>query len=57
MINKLAKKSSDIASKAVDYKKAISFLSDSEKPEFLLRFAQNEAYILQAFLKRLEGIS
>ncbi len=57
MVAKLAKKSLDIFAKVFDYKKAISFLSDNEKTEFLLRFAQNEAFVLQAFLKRLEGLS
>ena len=53
MIVELAQKSPDSTAKAIDYKKAISYLSDSEKSDFLLRFAQNEEYILQALLKRL----
>ena len=53
LIVELAQKSSNLDVKAVDYKKAISYLSDSEKSEFLLRFAQNEEYVLQALLKRL----
>jgi hypothetical protein len=56
VIDEAAKKSPDIAAKSIDYKKAISFLSDNEKSEFLLRFAQNEAYVLQAFLKRLDTL-
>jgi hypothetical protein len=56
LIEEVAKKSTEIITNSVDYKKAISFLSDSEKSEFLLRFAQNEAYILQAFLKRLDKL-
>jgi hypothetical protein len=56
MIERLAQKSSEISVKKMDYKKAISFLSDSEKSEFLLRFAQNEEHVLQALLKRLESL-
>ena len=55
-IANLALKSPDAETKNIDYKKAISFLSESEKSDFLLRFAQNEEYILQAFLKRLEKL-
>jgi hypothetical protein len=57
MIAELAQKSPDAVTKNIDYKKAISFLSDSEKSDFLLRFAQNEEYVLQAFLKRLENLN
>jgi hypothetical protein len=57
MISELAQKSPDATTKNIDYKKAISFLSDSEKSDFLLRFAQNEEYVLQAFLKRLENLN
>lgn len=53
----LAQKSPDATIKSIDYKKAISFLSESEKSDFLLRFAQNEEYVLQAFLKRLEKLN
>lgn len=55
-IANLAQKSPDAETKNIDYKKAISFLSDSEKSDFLLRFAQNEEYVLQALVKRLEDL-
>ena len=57
MVIELAQKSPDSTAKAIDFKKAISYLSDSEKSDFLLRFAQNEAYVLQAFLKQLEKLN
>ncbi len=57
MVVELAQNSPDKTEKIIDYKKAISYLSDSEKSDFLLRFAQNEAYVLQAFLKRLEKLN
>lgn len=56
MIHDLAQKSSETTVKVKDYKKAISYLSESEKSDFLLRFAQNEEYILQTLLKRLEAL-
>lgn len=56
MIKRLTQKSTEISIKKMDYKKAISFLSDSEKSEFLLRFAQNEVFVLPAFLKRLDAL-
>jgi hypothetical protein len=56
MITELAQKSPDATTKNIDYKKAISFLSDNEKSDFLLRFVQNEPYVLQALLKRLEDL-
>ena len=56
LIDMLAKKSPDMSVKIADYKQAITFLSDSEKSEFLLRFAQNEPFVLQSFLKRLDGL-
>ena len=56
LIDMLAKKSPDMSVKTADYKQAITFLSDSEKSEFLLRFAQNEPFVLQSFLKRLDGL-
>ena len=56
LIADLAKKSPDKTEKNTDYEKAISLMSDNEKSDYLLRFAQNEEYILQKFLKRLEKL-
>jgi hypothetical protein len=55
-IKELAKQSPDKIYRSVDYKKAIGFLSDNEKSDFLLRFAQNEEHVLQKFLKRLDKL-